>query len=219
MRLKGPNVSSRYSMSVCMRKIFRVLQVETSRPHVTHSPSVKIFSAYYITCDIQRLRCSELCEPGTVQLIATCRCGPQHHISCAGMLLIFHWTACIVPSCKASCSEAQDLHHIEHSILHPCYQCNGTGRLMCLSGGCFPATEIQGSCWQVRSSHEARVCLALSIQSGTLTPCNTLQYLFLCTPCRPAPVHTLHPVVSACCCHLPPEGLLQHAICPGAARL
>ena len=96
------------------------------------------------------------------------------------------------PSCKASCSEAQDLHHIEHSILHPCYQCNGTGSLMCLSGGCFPATEIQGSCWQVRSSREASVCLALSIQSGTLShpaiPCNTCSCahpadLPLCTPC------------------------------------
>ena len=205
----------------CQSACARSSESSKSRHPGHTSPTVlqwETSSAYYITCDIQRLRCSE-CESCTVQLIATCRCGPQHHISCAGMLLIFHWTACIVPSCKASCSEAQDLHHIKHSILHPCYQCNGTGRLMCLSGGCFPATEIQGSCWQVRSSREARVCLALSIQSGTLTPCNTLQYLFLCTPCRPAPVHTLHPVVSACCCHLPPEGLLQHAICPGAARL
>ena len=50
-------------------------------------------------------------------------------------------------------------------------------------------------------------------------PSQTLQYLFLCTPCKPAPVHTLHPVVSACCAHLPPEGLLQYAICAGAARL
>ena len=50
-------------------------------------------------------------------------------------------------------------------------------------------------------------------------PSQTLQYLFLCTPCKPAPVHTLHPVVSACCSHLPLEGLLQHAIFAGAAGL